>query len=84
MTEQSIEDRIRQMMVTRLFMRVAPEDIKTDESLIESYGIDSISLLELVVGIEEEFGVAIGDDEFDVKHFETVAALSAFVKSKQG
>ncbi len=84
MTEQSIEDRIRQMMVTRLFMRVAPEDIKTDESLIESYGIDSISLLELVVGVEEEFGVAIGDDEFDVKLFETVAALSAFVKSKQG
>lgn len=83
MTE-GIEDRIRKMMVERLFMRIAPEDIKEDESLIDSYGIDSISLLELVVGIEEEFGVSIGDDEFDVKHFETVGALSHFVKSKQG
>ena len=83
MTE-SIEDRIRKMMVTRLFMRIPPEDIKENESLIESYGIDSISLLELVVGIEEEFGLVIGDDEFDVKHFETVGALSAFIKAKQG
>lgn len=83
MTE-SIEDRIRKMMVTRLFMRIPPEDIKENESLIDSYGIDSISLLELVVGIEEEFGLVIGDDEFDVKHFETVGALSAFIRAKQG
>ena len=41
-------------------------------------------LLELVVGIEEEFGLVIGDDEFDVKHFETVGALSAFIRAKQG
>ena len=81
MTER-IEDRIRRMMVTRLFMRLAPEDIEENVSLLDSYGVDSISLLELVVGIEEEFGLAIGDDEFDVKNFETVAALAAFIRSK--
>lgn len=83
MTER-IEDRIRNMMVTRLFMRIPPEEIKEDESLIDSYGVDSISLLELVVGIEEEFGIQIGDDEFDVKNFETVAALAAFIRSREG
>jgi len=83
MTER-IEDRIRNMMVTRLFMRIPPEDIKEDESLIEVYGVDSISLLELVVGVEEAFGIAIGDDEFDVKNFETVAALAEFIRGKEG
>ena len=47
-----------------------------------SYGVDSVSLLELVVGIEEEFGVSVEDDDFDVQHFDTVAALASFVREK--
>lgn len=78
----SIEDRIRRMMVSRLFMRIKPEEIKAEESLLDVYGVDSVSLLELVVGLEEEFGITIEDGEFDVKHFETVAALADFVKRK--
>jgi acyl carrier protein len=78
----TVEDRLKTMMVERLYMQVAPEEIANDKSLINEYGVDSVSLLELVVGIEEEFGVAVGDDEFDVAHFETVDALAFFVRSK--
>lgn len=81
MTER-IEDRIKQMMVERLYMQVAPEDIAEEKSLIDEYGIDSVSLLELVVGIEEQFGVSVGDEEFDVQHFETVSALADFLRLK--
>ena len=70
------------MVAGRLFLKIAPEAIAEDKSLIETYGVDSVSLLELVVGIEEEFGILIDDDEFDLKHFETVAALAAFVRGK--
>jgi acyl carrier protein len=82
MGEERIEDKLKRMVVTRLFMKVKPEAIDEDKSLVEVYGVDSVSLLELVVGIEEEFGVVIGDDEFDIKNFETVSALAAFVRSK--
>jgi acyl carrier protein len=78
----TIESRLKGMMVERLFMRITPDEIEDDKSLIEAYGVDSVSLLELVVGIEETFGVAVDDSEFDVKHFETVAALAAFVRRK--
>ena len=79
---ERIEDRLKRMIVDRLFLKLAPEDIEEDKSLIETYGVDSVSLLELVVGIEEEFGVVIGDKEFRVDNFKTVAALAAFVRSK--
>ncbi len=82
MSEERMEDRLKKMMVERLFMRVAPEEIEEDKSLIDHYGVDSVSLLELVVGIEEEFGVQVDDDEFSVSNFETVANLAAFVRGK--
>ena len=78
----SIELRLKRMIVERLFMRIAPEDIENDKSLIDDYGVDSVSLLELVVGLEEEFGVSVEDTDFDVAHFQTVNALAAFVATK--
>ena len=74
--------RLKTMIVDRLFLKVAPEAIEDEKSLIDAYGVDSVSLLELVVGIEEEFGCPVEDSEFDLTHFETVAALAAFVRQK--
>jgi acyl carrier protein len=79
---ERLEDRIRKMLVERLFMKISPGEIEENASLIEQYGVDSVSLLELVVGIEEEFGVAVADEDFSVEHFETVAALAEFVRAK--
>lgn len=79
---ERMEDRLKRMIVERLFIKVAPGEIEEDRSLVEGYGVDSVSLLELVVGLEDEFGVVVEDDEFDVKHFETVAALAAFLRNK--
>jgi acyl carrier protein len=82
MAEERIEDRLKKMVVARLFMKIAPEAIEEDQSLVDGYGVDSVSLLELVVGLEEEFGIVIGDDEFDIKNFESITALAAFVRGK--
>jgi acyl carrier protein len=83
MTE-SIESRIKAMIVDRLFMKIAPGDIQDDKSLIDVYGVDSVSLLELVVGLEEEFDITVDDDDFSVDHFQTVTALAKFVRGKLG
>lgn len=84
MADQSIEDRLKALIARRLFLKIAPGAIDAGKSLIDAYGVDSVSLLELVVGVEEEFGITIPDEEFNLKHFETVAALAAFVRSKMG
>ena len=84
MAEASVEDRLKNLIARRLFLKIAPDSIDVNKSLTDVYGIDSVSLLELVVGVEEEFGVTIPDEEFSLKHFETVAALAAFVRGKLG
>lgn len=82
MDTATIETKLKEMIVERLFLNVAPADIRTDASLIDAYGVDSVCLLELVVGLEEAFGVVIEDGDFDVRNFISVAALRDFVQAR--
>jgi len=84
MTEQQrVEDQLKDMIVERLFLQVAPEDIGDDDVLTEKFGIDSIQLFEIVVGAEEVFGVTFEDTEFSAELFKDVASIAAIVRRKQ-
>lgn len=78
----TIEAKLKEMIVERLFLNVAPLDMDTQASLIDAYGVDSVCLLELVVGLEEVFAIVIEDDDFDVRNFISVAALRDFVQAR--
>ena len=78
----TLEEQLKRMIIERLFLKLKPEEIEDTKSLIAHYGVDSVSLLELVVGLEEQFGISVQDDEFNVAHFETVKALADFVRQK--
>lgn len=80
MTDSEIETRIKHMIVDRLFLKMDPEAIATDDQLVEACGIDSVCLLELAVGLEEEFNISLSDESFDIRKFRTVAALRDFTK----
>lgn len=82
MDKNEVLARLKEMIVERLFLSVKPEELKTDASLIDEYGVDSVCLLELVVGLEDQFGIVIEDDDFDVKNFETVDSIADFVLAR--
>jgi acyl carrier protein len=73
---------IKAMIVERLFLNVSPEDIGDHEPLMETYHIDSVQLFEIVVGLEEEYGVVVEDEEFSLELFETVDKIAEFAASK--
>ena len=82
MDTATLESKLKEMIVERLFLPVVPQDIQTDASLIDAYGVDSVCLLELVVGLEEAFGLVIEDGDFDVRNFISVASLRDFVRDR--
>jgi acyl carrier protein len=82
MDNETIETKIKEMIVSRLFLSVAPDELITDASLVDTYGVDSVCLLELIVGLEEAFGIIVEDGDFDLRNFISVAALRDFVKAR--
>jgi len=75
---------LKRMIVERLFLNVSAEDIQDDENLMDQYSIDSVNLFEIIVGLEDEFGIALEEEDFNVETFSTVGNIAAFVTQKRG
>ena len=78
----NLQNRIKSLIVERLFLPVSPEEIGDDENLMEAHGVDSVALFELVIGLEDEFGISLEDTDFQIDSFRTVDSIAAFVESK--
>jgi acyl carrier protein len=75
---------LKTLIITRLKLEKTAAEIDDDAPLFgEGLGLDSIDALELVVGIERQFGIRIADAEMGRKAFASVNALAAFVREKQ-
>ena len=44
--------------------------------------LDSMAVVSLITALEEQFGIAVDDDEIGADAFETVGTLAAFVERK--
>lgn len=57
------------------------EEVSKHESLIESGILDSITVVDLAVSIENEAGVSIPFNEIKPENFETIEIIMAYVES---
>lgn len=57
----SVEDRVKKVVEEQL--SVNQDQINDDASFIDDLGADSLDTVELVMALEEEFGVEIPDEE---------------------
>jgi acyl carrier protein len=57
-------------------------EVADDEPLIENGVLTSLQTVELVMFLEERFGIVIEDEEFDEENFGSIEAISELVASK--
>ena len=60
------------------------KDLASGDSLLEKGLLDSMALVKLIAFLEERFGIALGDDEFDPDNFETIEAIAKLIEAKRG
>ena len=82
MKRHELNGRIKQIIVKSLDLDCDPSLISDDQPLFgRGLGLDSLDALEIVVSLEEEFGVTIHDD--DVAVFGSVNKIADHILAQQ-
>ena len=76
---ETIESQIKGIF--KKVLDISPSDIKPNETLVASLGIDSTELVEISVGIKKELGVPLADNELKKTH--TFSEIVKIVESKK-
>lgn len=76
-----IKDRLRQIFVQALRLHRDPESIP-NQDLSSVLGLDSINSLEVLIWIENEFGIQIDDEDLSVALVDSLDVLAAYVEGK--
>jgi acyl carrier protein len=72
----TIEARVKEIIVNEL--GVDPEKVTPEALIVEDLGADSLDRVELVMALEEDFGVDISDE--DAEELRTVGAAIEYLK----
>jgi len=76
----AILDKIKEIVAEQL--DVEHEKVVPEASFVDDLGADSLDLTELIMAMEDEFGMEIDDDE--AQKLRTVQDVISYVESKQG
>ena len=59
----STYDKLIQLVEANIYESVSIKEILEDTKLIEELQFDSVNLIQLIVDIEDEFGISLSDDD---------------------
>lgn len=82
MTDQTIISNLETFIATQI-LKQPNRKIGADEALISSGLIDSFSLMDLALFVEDTFGVRIEDTELNADTFDNLNQLAALVESRR-
>lgn len=77
-----MEEKIRRFIQVKI-LKDPDRQIAGDEPLISSGLIDSFSLVDIALFVEEEFGVRIDDSELSAEVFDTLDELSTLISTRK-
>lgn len=72
-------DRLKQVVAS--VVAVDDESFEPNASLVDAFNTDSFELVQIAMGIEDEFGIEIPPD--DMAYFTTVGDLVSYIESRR-
>jgi acyl carrier protein len=82
MLDEIVADLAR--FITVEILKQPDRSLAVDEPLISSGLVDSFSLVDLALHVEDTFGVRIEDTELNASTFDTLAKLAALIGERRG
>ncbi|MHC4429905.1 MAG: acyl carrier protein [Planctomycetota bacterium] len=73
----SVEEKVKHIIVEQL--GVDEEEVKPQATFVDDLGADSLDVVELVMALEEEFGIEISDE--DAEKLVSVQQAVAYIDS---
>lgn len=73
----SVEEKVKHIIVEQL--GVDADEVKAEASFVDDLGADSLDVVELVMALEEEFGLEISDE--DAEKLRTVQQAIQYIET---
>jgi acyl carrier protein len=85
MNHQAVVDvvgEVRGFIVERFLFGQGADSLSNDASFLETGIVDSTGVLEIVMFIEQRFGIKVNDDELVPDNLDSIEKVGAFVRRK--
>ena len=78
MAKEEIFDKLKELFVDQL--GVEEDEVTMEASMQDDLGADSLDLVDLVMSVEEEFGVKVADE--DLENIKTVGDIVNYIEDR--
>jgi acyl carrier protein len=74
----NLEEKVREIIIEQL--DITEEECVPDAAFIDDLGADSLDIVELIMAMEDHFGLEISDD--DLAQIRTVRDITDYIKGR--
>jgi acyl carrier protein len=71
---------IKEIVVVVTHAKISPVEISDTANLFDNCGLDSSSIVDLVLALEEKYNVIIAVDQLEVSLFQNLSSLADYVE----
>ena len=79
MADKPIDQRVKDIIVEQL--GVKPDQVTPEAKFVEDLGADSLDIVELIMALEEEFGIEVPDEQ--AEKLLTVGDVGKYIEENQ-
>lgn len=82
LSHDDVVEKVKAIVTEALHIRKTDNQLSED-TYLENLGLDSLNIVNVILALEAEFGIAFDEEELDLEPLESVGTLVAFVMENQ-